>query len=111
MSARQGVDILMALVHAELKCQFSTPRQSSNYELIAFKFFVGDYVPEYSNSGEFGFRRITGGGSRCGWNIRVLLLFLFFGSSGSRPVETREPILAHSILKYAVWCKEVPIGI
>ena len=64
MSARQGVDILMALVHAELKCHFSTPRQSFNNELIEFKFFVGDYVPGYSNPGKFGFHRLTGGGSR-----------------------------------------------
>ena len=45
MSARQGADILMALVHAELTWQFSTPCQSSNYRLIDFKFVVGDYVP------------------------------------------------------------------
>ena len=30
MSARQGVDILMALVNAELTCHFSTLCQSSN---------------------------------------------------------------------------------
>ena len=38
MSARQGVDILMALVHAELTWQFSTPCQSSNYRLIDLNF-------------------------------------------------------------------------
>ena len=39
------------------------------------------------------------------------LFFLFFCFSGSRPVETRGPILANSSLKYAVWCKEVPFGV
>jgi len=113
MSARQGVDILMALVHAELTWQFSTPCQSSNYRLIDSKFFVGDYVPGYSNPDEFGFRRITGGGSRWWWNIPFLCLFLlfFFGFSGSRPVGTRGPIPAHSSLKHAVWRKEVPFGV
>ena len=113
MAAGQGVDILMALVHAELTWQFSTPCQSSNYRLIDFKFVVGDYVPGYSNPAKFRLRRKTGGGSRWWWHIRFmwLLLFLFFCFSGSRPVETRGPILAHSSLKYAVWCKEVPFGV
>ena len=64
MSARQGVDILMALVQVELTWQFSTPCQSSNYQLIDFKFFVGEYVPGYPNPAKFGFDQITGGGSR-----------------------------------------------
>ena len=64
MAARQGVDILMALVHAELTWQFSNPCQSSNYRLIDFKFVVGDYVPGYSNPAKFRLRRKTGGGSR-----------------------------------------------
>ena len=41
----------------------------------------------------------------------IIFVLFFFGFSGSRPVETREPILAHSILKYAVWCKEVPFEV
>ena len=37
----------------------------------------------------------------------ILFLFLF---SGSRPVETHEPILTHNSSKDAVWCKEDPYG-
>ena len=73
MSARQGVNISMALVHAELTWQF---QPLAKVPIIDFKFFVGDYVPGYSNLGDFGFRQITGGGSRWGWNIRVLCLLL-----------------------------------
>ena len=51
-----------------------------------------------------------GGGDIYG-SCDFFLLFLFFCFSGSRPVETRGPILAHSSLKYAVWCKEVPFGV
>ena len=114
MAPRQGSDILMALVHAELTWQFSTPCQSSNYRLIDFKFVVGDYVPGYSNPAKFRLRRKTGGGSRWWWHIRFMWLFslfLFFCFSRSRPVETRGPILANSSLKDAVWCKEVPFGV
>ena len=66
MSARQGVDILMALVDAELNCQFSIPCQSYNYRLIDFKFCVGDDVPGYPNLGKFIRHRIIGGGSKWG---------------------------------------------
>jgi hypothetical protein len=51
-----------------------------------------------------------GGGEIYGF-CAFFYFFFFFGFSGSRPVETREPILAHSILKCAVWCKEVPFGV
>ena len=106
MAARQGVDILMALVHAELTWQFSTPCQSSNYRLIDFKFFVGDNVPRYSNPAKFPVAAPAGGNIYGSCDF-----FVFFCFSGSRPVETRGPILAHSSLKYAVWCKEVPFGV
>ena len=102
----------MALVQVVLTWQFSTPCQSSNYQLIDFKFFVGEYVPGYSNPAKFGFGQITR------WRLQVVVKYtgpvtfiLIFCFSGSRPVETRGPILAHSSLKYAVWCKEVPFGV
>ena len=36
--------------------------------------------------------------------------YFYFFFSGSRPVETREPILTHNSSKDAVWRKEVPFG-
>ena len=78
MAARQGVDILIALVHAELTWQFSTLCQSSNYRLIDLKFFVDDYVLGYSNPAKFRLRRKTGDGSRWWWHIRFMWLFFFF---------------------------------
>ena len=104
----------MALVHAELTWQFSTPCQSPKYRLIDFKFlwmitfrgtrtllsfvFVGKPVAA------------PGGGDIYG-SCDFFFFFFFFCFSGSRPVETRGPILAHNSLKYAVWCKEVPFGV
>ena len=52
-----------------------------------------------------------GGGEIYGSCAFFYFILFFFGFSGSRPVETRGPILAHSSLKYAVWCKEVPFGV
>jgi hypothetical protein len=39
----------------------------------------------------------------------IIIIIFFF--SGSRPVETRGPILAHSSSNDVVWCKEVPFGV
>ena len=41
----------------------------------------------------------------------VTFIIIIFFFSGSRPVETREPILTHDSSKDAVWRKEVPFGV
>ncbi len=90
MSARQGVDILMALVHAELKCQFLTPCQSSNYELIEFKFL---WVITFQSTQIFV--SLVFGGSQVAAPGRgeiygsCAFIIIFFGFLESRPVETR----------------------
>ena len=40
----------------------------------------------------------------------VTFIIIIFFFSGSRPVETREPILTYNSSKDAVWRKDVPFG-
>ena len=114
-AARQGVAVLMVTVQVALKGVYSTPSKTNSFDLNDFKFGLIDKVPGYTNPTKFGLDWSSGGAPTWWWNIQVLwlllfLLFLLFFFSGSRPVETREPILTHDSSKDAVWHKEVPFG-
>ena len=104
----------MALVQVVLTWQFSTPCQSSNFQLIDFKFL---WVNTFRGTRTLACLVLIrspvaapGGGEIYGsCDFYYYNFFLTF--SGSRPVETRGPILALSSSKYAVWCKKVSLGV
>jgi hypothetical protein len=104
----------MALVHAELTWQFLTPCQNSNDRLIDSKslWVITSRGTRTLVSLVFGGSPVAdpGGGEIYGY-CAFFLLIDFCCFLGSHTAETCGPILAHSSLKYAVWCKEVPFGV
>jgi len=70
--------VLTATPHSYLKGQNSTPCKIKTPERIRMKFCTVDYVLEISPHNKFGDDRSSGGFWVNMWNIRCLLLSLFF---------------------------------